>query len=226
MQRILIIEDEVKTAQSIRQGLEEQQYKVDIAYDGEMGKRLATRHKFDLIISDIILPGINGIELCRQLRAEKIQTPVLMLTALSTVDDKVEGFESGADDYLPKPFEFKELLARIRAMLKRNPQTNTADREITVADLSLNLDNRKATRGGKEIELTAREFALLEFFMRNVGRVLSKVEIAERVWGIDFDTGTNVVEVYINYLRKKIDREFPLKLIHTQFGMGYIMKEK
>jgi len=226
MQRLLIIEDEIKTAQSIKQGLEEHQFDVEIANDGMIGKEKAMNEKYDLVITDIILPGINGIDLCRQLRDAKISTPILMLTALSTVDDKVEGFNSGADDYLAKPFEFKELLARIRALLKRNPQTFSNDNILSIADMELNLNTKKAWRNGKEIDLTAREFALLEYFIRNKGRVLSKTEIAEQVWGIGFDTGTNVVEVYINYVRKKIDKGLSKKLIHTQFGMGYIMKEK
>jgi two-component system copper resistance phosphate regulon response regulator CusR len=226
MQRLLIIEDEIKTAQSLKQGLEEHQYKVEIVNNGTLGKEIAMNEKFDVIITDIILPGINGIDLCRQLRDAKVLTPILMLTALSTVDDKVEGFNSGADDYLAKPFEFKELLARIRALLKRSPQTFSNDNILSIADMELNLNTKKAWRNGKEIDLTAREFALLEYFIRNKGRVLSKTEIAEQVWGIGFDTGTNVVEVYINYVRKKIDKGSTKKLIHTQFGMGYIMKEK
>jgi two-component system copper resistance phosphate regulon response regulator CusR len=226
MQRLLIIEDEVKTARSIKQGLEEHHYDVELAYDGDVGAKMAMRGNYDLIVSDIILPGLNGIEICKQLRAAQIQTPVLMLTALGTVADKVEGFDSGADDYLSKPFEFQELLVRIRALLKRNPQIVQPHRVLTIADLTLNLDTKKADRSGTEIELTAKEFALLEYFILHKNRVLSKVEIAEHVWGIDFDTGTNVIEVYVNYLRKKIDKNFSPKLIHTQFGMGYIMKEK
>jgi len=226
MQRLLIIEDEVKTARSVKQGLEEHNYHVEVAYDGNVGSKMAMRGNYDLIISDIILPGINGIELCKQLRLANVQTPVLMLTALGTIADKVEGFDSGADDYLPKPFEFQELLARIKALLKRSPKIISPSRELSIADLTLNLETKKAAREGVEIELTAKEFALLEYFIQNKNRVLSKVEIADHVWGIDFDTGTNVIEVYVNYLRKKIDRDFEHKLIHTQFGMGYIMKEK
>ena len=226
MQRLLIIEDEVKTARSVKQGLEEHNYQVEVAYDGTVGSKMALRGNYDLIISDIVLPGMNGIELCKQLRMAQIQTPVLMLTALGTIADKIEGFDSGADDYLPKPFEFKELLARIKALLKRNPKITAPARDLTVADLTLSLETKKATRGGKEIELTAKEFALLEYFILNKNRVLSKSEIADHVWGIDFDTGTNVIEVYVNYLRKKIDKDFEPRLIHTQFGMGYIMKDK
>lgn len=226
MQRILVIEDEVKTAKSIRQGLEEHSYHVEIAYDGQTGLQLALGENYDLIITDIILPHVNGIELCRKVREEKIQTPILMLTALGGLTDKVEGFDSGADDYLAKPFEFLELLVRIRALLKRSHTAAKAARVLSIANLELNLDTKKASRDGTEIELTAKEFALLEYFIHNQNRVLSKVEIAEHVWGIDFDTGTNVIEVYVNYLRKKIDRDFTPKLIHTQFGMGYIMNER
>ncbi len=226
MQRILIIEDEVKTARSVKQGLEEHNYLVDVAYDGNVGARMALNGNYDLVICDIKLPGLNGIEVCRQLRDSRIETPILMLTALGSLADKVEGFDSGADDYLSKPFEFLELLVRIRALLKRNPQLMNSPHTISIADLELNLDTKKAKRSNAEIDLTAKEFALLEYLMTNKNRVLSKVEIAEHVWGIGFDTGTNVVEVYVNYLRKKIDKDFSRKLIHTQFGMGYIMTEK
>lgn len=226
MQRLLIIEDEVKTARSVKQGLEEHNYHVEVAYDGNVGSKMALRGNYDLIISDIVLPGLNGIEICKQLRLAHVETPVLMLTALGTITDKLEGFDSGADDYLAKPFEFQELLARIKALLKRNPQIVSPARELHIADLILNMETKKAVRAGIEIDLTAKEFALLEYFISNKNRVLSKVEIADHVWGIDFDTGTNVIEVYVNYLRKKIDRDFDDKLIHTQFGMGYIMKEK
>lgn len=226
MQKILVIEDEEKTARSIKQGLEEHSYFVDISNDGNSGRKLALKNKYDLIVTDVIMPGLNGIELCRQLRENKIQTPILMLTALGTVADKLEGFDSGADDYLAKPFEFQELLARIKALLKRSPEITIKAELLSIGDLELDLNTKKARRAGKEIELTAKEFALLEFFIHNKGRVLSKSEIAEKVWGIDFDTGTNVIEVYVNYLRKKIDKDFPEKLIHTQFGMGYIMKAK
>jgi DNA-binding response OmpR family regulator len=224
--RILVIEDEVKTAKSIRQGLEEHSFQVEIAYDGQTGLKLALEGNHDLIITDIILPHMNGIELCRKIREEKIQKPILMLTALGGITDKVEGFGSGADDYLPKPFEFLELVVRVRALLKRSQNISRAARVLSIANLELNLDTKKASRDGTEIELTAKEFALLEYFIHNRNRVLSKIEIAEHVWGIDFDTGTNVIEVYVNYLRKKIDRDFTPKLIHTQFGMGYIMNEK
>jgi DNA-binding response OmpR family regulator len=222
--KILIIEDEVKTVQSIKQGLEEHQWEVDIAYDGAIGLHLATRSPYDLIISDVILPGLNGLDLCRKLREANISTPILMLTALSTTDDKIVGLDAGADDYLVKPFEFRELMARIRALTRRNSGTIQTANLLKFADLELNPDTKQVIRAGKEITLTAKEFQLLEYFLRNQGRVISKVELAERLWDITFDTGTNVIEVYINFLRKKIDRDFEPKLLHTQIGMGYVVK--
>lgn len=226
MNRILIIEDEVKTANSIKQGLEENSFLTETAYDGNSGLRLARKGNYDLIICDVILPGQNGKEICRSLRAEQIHTPVLMLTALNSVSDKLEGFDSGVDDYLSKPFEFRELLARVRALLKRHPQIVQTATILKCADLELNLDTRKAVRSGRTIDLTLKEFALLEYFMQHANRVLSKAELAERVWGIDFDTGTNVIEVYVNYLRKKLEAEGASRLIHTEFGMGYILKDQ
>ena len=226
MQQILVIEDEEKMARSLKVGLEEHHYKVDLAFNGITGKQMVLENNYDLIISDIIMPGLNGIALCQQLREEHIETPVLMLTALGTVADKVEGFQSGADDYLSKPFEFEELLVRVQALLKRSQWMKHKARELSIADLVLNLDTKTAKRNGREIELTAKEYALLECFLQNQGRVLSKSDIAEKVWGIDFDTGTNIVEVYVNYLRKKIDKDFTPKLIHTVIGLGYILKEK
>lgn len=221
---LLLIEDEPKTLQSLKQGLEENGYQVDVAYDGLIGKQLAIRNSYHLIISDIIVPGINGIELCRELRNMGNQTPILMLTALGTTDDKVVGFDAGADDYLVKPFEFKEFLARVRALTKRGGIVNQTALTIRFADLEVNMDAKTVFRSNKKIELTAREFNLLVYLIRNQGRVVSKAEIAEQVWDIDFDTGTNIIEVYVNYLRKKIDKEFEVKLIHTQFGMGYVLK--
>ena len=175
---------------------------------------------------DIIIPYMNGVELCKEIRKKNPDVPILMLTALGTTDDKITGFDAGADDYLVKPFEFKELLARIKSLTKRASGVIRTSHTIKVADLELDLDKKVAIRNGKTIELTAKEFALLELFMLNRGRVLSRGEIAEKIWDITFDTGTNVVDVYINFLRKKIDRDFPNKLIHTQIGMGYIFKEK
>ncbi len=222
--KLLLIEDEPKTLQSLKQGLEENGYEVDIAYDGSIGLQLARRNTYQLIISDIIIPGINGLELCRELRTFDSHTPVLMLTALGTTDDKVTGFDAGADDYLVKPFEFKELLARIRALTKRATSLSQTAQVLRFADLEVNLDAKTVFRSGIKIELTAREFNLLVYLIRNQGRVVSKAEIAEQVWEIDFDTGTNIIEVYVNYLRKKVDRDFPVRLIHTQFGMGYVLK--
>ena len=224
--RLLIIEDEPKTLQAIQQGLEESQFEVDIAYDGLIAKRLALKNNYAAIITDLILPGLNGYELCRQLRAEGLTTPILMLTAMGETDDKILGFDAGADQYLTKPFQFTELLARVRSLTKRGTQVAMTAQTLRYGGIEMNLDAKTVTRDGQSIELTAREFALLEFLMRNQGRVLSKPTIAEYVWDINFDTGTNVVEVYINYLRKKIDKDFPTKLIHTQFGMGYVFKEE
>ncbi|ACT91722.1 response regulator [Dyadobacter fermentans] len=222
--KLLLIEDEPKTLQSIRQGLEENGYEVDIAYDGLIGKQLARGNVYQLIISDIIIPGINGIELCREIRSWGDETPILMLTALGTTDDKVTGLDAGADDYLVKPFEFKELLARVRALTKRGTTVSHTAQVLRFADLEVSLDAKTVYRSGNKINLTAREFNLLVYLIRNQGRVISKVEIAEQVWDIGFDTGTNVIEVYVNYLRKKIDKDYPVKLIHTQFGMGYVLK--
>ncbi|QHV95829.1 response regulator transcription factor [Spirosoma endbachense] len=222
--RILIIEDEVKTVQSIKQGLEEHQWEVDVAYDGTMGFQLASRSSYALIISDIILPGMNGLELCRKLRESDVSTPILMLTALGTTDDKIVGLDAGADDYLMKPFEFRELMARVRALTRRNNSTVQTTNLLKIADLELNPDTKKVVRAGKEISLTAKEFQLLEYFLRHQGRVISKVELAERFWDLTFDTGTNIIEVYINFLRKKIDKDFDPKLLHTQIGMGYVVK--
>jgi DNA-binding response OmpR family regulator len=174
---------------------------------------------------DIVIPHVNGIELCRRLRAANNQTPLLMLTALGTTDDKVQGFDAGADDYLVKPFEFKELVARIKALTKRSSGVSFGSNTIKVADLELDLDKKVARRSGKTIELTAKEFLLLEYFMRNKGRVVTRADISEKVWDINFDTGTNVVDVYVNILRKKIEKGFDTRLIHTRIGMGYIFDE-
>lgn len=222
--RILIIEDEVKTVQSIKQGLEEHQWDVDVAYDGTMGFQLATRSPYALIITDIILPGMNGLELCQKLREANVLTPILMLTALGTTEDKVVGLDAGADDYLIKPFEFRELMARVRALTRRNNSVTQSANLLKIADLELNPDTKQVVRAGKEITLTAKEFQLLEYFLRHQGRVISKVELAEKLWDLTFDTGTNVIEVYINFLRKKIDKDFDPKLLHTQIGMGYVVK--
>ncbi|MBS1545326.1 MAG: response regulator transcription factor [Bacteroidetes bacterium] len=221
--KILLIEDEPKTLSFIKQGLQENSFEVDTASEGISGKELALTRKYDLIISDIILPNLDGRQLCRELRQAGNQTPLLMLTALGGADHVVDGLDSGADDYLTKPFEFKELLARIRNLTKR-VQASAADRILTAEDLSMDLQTRQVQRGNAHISLTAKEFALLEYLLRNKGRVISKAELAKNVWKIDFDTGTNMVEVYVNYLRRKVDKEFERKLIQTQFGMGYIIR--
>lgn len=223
--RILIVEDEPKVASFLKQGLEEQGYDVEVVYDGQMGKMFAIRNPYDLILLDIVIPHINGIELCRHIKESKPGVPILMLTALGTTEDKVSGFDAGADDYLVKPFAFAELLARIKALTKRGTGITETSSRIRVADLELDLDKKVAIRQDKTIELTAKEFALLEYFMRNRGKVLSRADIAEKVWDITFDTGTNVVDVYVNILRKKIDRDYAQKLIHTRIGMGYLFHE-
>ena len=224
---VLLVEDEKKIADSIAKGLKELNYHVVTAYDGLIGLRFFESGSFHLVITDINLPGINGYDLCKRIRSRNKQVPIIMLTALSATDDKIEGFDAGADDYIIKPFEFRELLARIRALLKRTVnQQMPAGNILRVADLELNVDSKKVTRAGKSVQLTAKEFQLLEYFMRNRNRVLSRGDIAEKVWELDFDTKTNVIDVYVNFLRKKIDKDFDQKLIHTHVGMGYILKEE
>lgn len=222
---ILIIEDEEKVAAFIQKGLEMNGFITEIAFDGTIGYRIATSKEFDLIILDVNLPGINGFELSRRLREQGIKTPIIMLTALGTTKDKVFGFEQGADDYLVKPFEFEELLARVKAHIKRYKSMPNAEIVLRVADLELNSDSKVVTRAGKTIDLTAKEFLLLEYLMRNKGKVLSRSDIAEKIWDLSFDTGSNIIDLYIYYLRKKIDKDFETKLIHTQVGMGYVIKE-
>lgn len=225
--RILVIEDEPKVASFIKRGLEELSFQVDVAFDGMIGEKLALTRKYDVLVLDIIIPGKNGIELCRKIKEVKPEVPVLMLTALGTTDDKVTGFEAGADDYLLKPFEFAELVVRIKALTRRNKiTTSSGGHTLEFADLKLDLDKKVAIRGGSIINLTAKEFLLLEYFIRNRERVISRPELAEKIWDVTFDTGTNVVEVYINILRKKIDRDFHPKLLHTRIGLGYILSKE
>ena len=221
--RILVIEDEAKVASFIRRGLEAEGYSVDTAPDGEVGLTQAFDYEYDLVILDVMLPKRDGLSVLQEMRRHKLHVPVLMLTARDTVADKVTGLDRGADDYLTKPFAFEELLARIRVLLRRGSPLSLST--LSVADLELNLVSREVTRAGTRIALTAREFALLEFFLRHPGRVLSRALIAQHVWGVDFDTFTNVIDVYVNYLRKKIDVGFPTKLIHTVRGVGYAIKE-
>lgn len=224
--KILIIEDEPRVASFIKEGLEEKGYETEVAYDGLSGEKAALEPGIDLVILDLIIPGKSGIEVCKSIKSVNPDLPVLMLTALGTTVDKVTGFEAGADDYLVKPFDFPELLARIKSLLKRKNPVSQQPESLKVADLELDLRRMVAIRGGRVIELTAKEFALLEYFMRNRGRVLSRVDISEKVWEISYNTGTNVVEVYVNILRKKIDRDFEPKLIHTRIGLGYIFTDQ
>jgi len=220
--RILIVEDEKKVAAFIKKGLEEETYAVDIATDGEEGFHLGEQNQYDLIILDLMLPKINGLDILSRLRSQKIDTPILLLTAKDSVEDKVEGLNQGADDYLTKPFAFSELLARIRVLLRRGKAESKTTLEI--ADLTLNLVSHKVSRGSEEIELTGKEYSLLEYFMRNQEKVLTRTMIAEHVWDYNFDTFTNVIDVYVNHLRKKIDKNFSTKLLHTLRGVGYVMK--
>ncbi|QMW06181.1 response regulator [Spirosoma foliorum] len=223
---LLLVEDEPKVATFIKKGLQTQAYTVEVALTGEEGKKLFDSTAFDLVILDVNLPDISGLDLAEYIRGKKAQLPILMLTALDTTADKLLGFDAGADDYLAKPFDFLELLARLKALLRRSTPAEEVGRILRVSDLELDLHERVARRRGQTIELTAREFALLEYLMRNAGRVVSRVDIAEQVWDIGFDTGTNVIDVYVSYLRAKIDKDSPVKLIHTLIGMGYVLKEK
>ncbi len=220
--RILIVEDEKKVAGFIRKGLEEETYAVDVAYDGEEGFHLADMNQYDMIILDLMLPKMDGLEVLTRLRDKKVSTPILLLTAKDAVEDKVTGLNKGADDYLTKPFAFSELLARIRSLLRRGQaETQT---ELKVGDLYLDMVSHKVSRNGEEIELTGKEYSLLEYFMRNEGKVLTRTMIAEHVWDYNFDTFTNVIDVYVNHLRKKIDKKYPAKLLHTLRGVGYVMR--
>jgi two-component system, OmpR family, copper resistance phosphate regulon response regulator CusR len=231
--KILVIEDEVKVAEVLKRGLNEAGYEVDTAYDGETGLTLALSGLYNLIILDINLPKMNGLDLCKKLREKDEITAVLMLTALGMSDDIVTGLESGADDYMPKPFRFNELYARVKALTRRKQiadsvltkaHNHTTDKVFELADLSIDFEGKEVKRAGKSIQLTAKEYTLLEYLARNAGKVRSRQEIAESVWGLDFETGTNFIDVYINYLRNKIDKPFGTKLIQTVTGFGYILK--
>lgn len=218
--KILVVEDEPKLATFMEKGLSDSGYEVTIAYDGQMGRRLAMSSEFDLMIFDVIIPYINGIELCKEVRASKPNTPIILLTALGSTEDKILGLDAGADDYLVKPFEFSELLARIRSHTRRTGGAQQTSSFLSFENLKLDLNKKVALRDGQQISLTAKEFALLELLLRNAGRVIDRVEIAEKVWDLNFDTGTNVVDVYVNMLRKKVDNGFEPKLIHTRVGLG------
>ncbi|MBI4858762.1 MAG: response regulator transcription factor [Candidatus Riflebacteria bacterium] len=221
--RILLVEDEPKVASFIRKGLEEESYVVDVAATGVDGELFATTYHYDLVILDLMLPGKDGIQVCRALRSVGMGAPILMLTARSTMADKVTGLDSGADDYLTKPFAFEEFLARVRALLRRGPSGDPAP--LVVGDLVLERSTRRARRAGGEIALTNREFALLEFFMRRRGEVLSRAVLAEHVWGLGFDSESNVIEVTVSHLRGKVDKGQGKQLIHTLRGAGYVMRE-
>jgi heavy metal response regulator len=221
--RILVVEDEKKVASFIQRGLEGEGFTVEVAYDGESGVELAAQNSYDLILMDIMLPKMDGLEAIKALRAKEVVAPVLCLTAKDTVEDIVAGLDSGSDDYLTKPFAFAELLARVRALVRRGTQERGA--EITYADLRLDPVAHKVWRSDQEIDLTAKEYALLEFFMRNPETTLTRTMIAEHVWDYTFDSFTNIIDVYVNYLRKKVDRDFTKKLIHTVRGIGYVLKE-
>jgi len=220
--RILVIEDEKKVASFIKRGLEEAGYSVDLAKDGEEGIYMSDSEDYDLIVLDLILPRKNGIEVCKELRQMKKRVPILILSAKDTVDDKVKGLDAGADDYLTKPFAFPELLARVRALFRRGE--TLAPVKLQVGDLMLDTVTREVIRGDKELKLTNREYALLEYLMSNAGKVLTRTQLSEHVWDYTFDTFSNVIDVYINYLRNKIDRGFEPKLINTVRGVGYVLK--
>ncbi|MDA3616797.1 response regulator transcription factor [Polluticaenibacter yanchengensis] len=224
---ILIVEDDLRVAELIKRGLEEQDFLVTVAYDGLLAKKLVFQNDYDIVITDIVLPKMDGLDLCKEIRNADPDLPIIMLTALGTTDDKVEGFDAGADDYLVKPFEMRELLARIRALLKRNNTKGVnkiSGNIISYSDLEMNISTKIVKRRQTDISLTPKEFKLLEYMLQNPERVLTRTEIAEKVWDTHFDTGTNFIDVYINYLRKKIDKDFEPKLIHTKSGMGFILK--
>ena len=222
--KILLVEDEERLASFIRKGMSAEGYEVEVAYDGRTGLSLFRRDSYDIILLDVNLPQMNGFELCRIIRSENESVPVLMLTALDSMADKSDGFNAGADDYLAKPFEFQELLLRLRALTRRNSGSGQKS-ILRLADLELNLDAKTMTRAGKRIDLTTREYALMEYLMLNKGKIISRVDISERVWSLNFDSSTNVIDVYISYLRKKIDKGFSPKLLHTIVGMGYVLRE-
>ena len=224
---VLIVEDDIRVAELIGRVMQENSYRATITYNGQEALELVHTIDFDLIITDIILPKLNGVDFCRQVRIIKPHIPIIMLTALGTTNHKVEGLDAGADDYMVKPFEMKELLARVRAVLKRSERVNTPEESVlSYADLKLDKNTKTVKRNNKDIKLTPKEFQLLEYFLSNPNRVLSRAEIAENVWQTNFDTGTNFIDVYINYLRNKIDKNHDFKLIHTRVGMGFILHKE
>jgi len=223
--RILVVEDEQRLAEVLQKQLHESGFRVDVANDGYVGKKMTEHSDYDLVILDINLPLMNGYELCNEIRKTNRNMPIIMLTALGTPENKLIGFESGADDYVLKPFDFRELLARINVFLKRSNVKEAPERKLRIADFEMDLDSKTAIRAGKKIELTSREFRLMEMLIRNRNKVLSREYIIEQVWNLDFETGTNIIDVYINYIRKKIDKDFEPKLIHTKFGFGFYCSE-
>lgn len=224
--KILIVEDEPKVAAFIKKGLDENGFSTDIAFDGLIGKAMALTNSYQLIILDLNLPHLNGFQLCKIIRDTNTQVPILMLTALGGIDQKTQGFESGADDYLLKPFEVRELILRIKALIKRTSLSAEVIQIYKIADLELHNVDKKVIRAGKSIYLSAKEFKLLEYMILNKDKVMTRLELIDHVWGLNFDTGTNVVDVYMNFLRKKIDNDFEPKLIHTRIGLGYILTDK
>ena len=223
---ILIVEDELRLAEILQKQLQESGFKADVANDGYVGKRMMENSEYDLIVLDINLPLMNGYELCKEIRKKNDKIPIIMLTALGTSDNKLIGFEAGADDYVLKPFDFRELLARINVFMKRKNITVPESRKLNISDFEMDLDTKTVTRAGKKIDLTSKEFALMETFLLNKNKLLSREFIIEKVWDLDFETGTNIIDVYVNYLRKKIDKDFEPKIIHTKFGFGFYCSEK
>jgi two-component system copper resistance phosphate regulon response regulator CusR len=225
LSKILLIDDEIKIAHALKLGLEEHGFEVTLAFDGEEGKNYAENNVYNIIVSDVVMPKMDGYNLVKHLRAKSITTPILLLSALDDTEQKVTGLESGADDYLSKPFAFIELLARIKALDRRN-NPRFQNTILKYGDIELNIDTKLFTRKGTRIDLTPKEYSLIEYFLRNPERIIPKTEIAEKVWEIDFETTTNVIEVYVNYLRNKMDKGFDKKLIHTQFGIGYMLEDR
>jgi DNA-binding response OmpR family regulator len=222
---ILVVEDEQRLAEVLRKQLNESGFRADIASDGYVGKRMIQQSDYDLVILDINLPLMNGYELCNDIRKTNNNIPIIMLTALGTQENKLIGFESGADDYVLKPFDFRELLARINVFLKRSNTLLPTNQKLKIADMEIDLDSKTVIRAGKKIDLTSKEFSLIELLLKNKNKVLTREYIIEKVWNLDFETGTNIIDVYVNYLRKKIDKDFEPKLIHTKFGFGFYCSE-
>ena len=223
--KVLLVDDDVQLVSFVKMGLEDHGMQVTVAYEGVTGEHMACTGKFDVIVIDVMLPGITGFELCRRLRHQRVRTPVLILTSLDSTEDKVTGFDIGADDYLSKPFEFPALVVRIKALYRRSGE-RMVDPVIRIADLEIDTVSKKVNRAGKEISLTAKEYRILELLAAHEGKVFERIEIAQEIWGFSFNTGTNVIDVHINALRRKIDRNFSPKLIHTVIGMGYVLHKE